>query len=393
MGMGARMVSSVKLVPNHYDTLGLSPAASDREIAGAFARAMNMFGARSLARAAQIGVAFEVLRNPAKRSDYDRSLGLTSEPQPRQWTAASRVPTKSGLMGSAWSELAKQVAGDNPPAPPRQPSLQDRLEKGAEPKIASFIASSLREPAIPAAAATSARPVADRRDDVDATLERHVAELLAVRDAREERALNDEVRTLEWKRPALALLGLAAVAGIVGTTAGFWVQGGSDGPQQPQTAVTMALPAVQTNEVAAPVPEAELLQPQLRRHPQPHVHAKVTAPRPQIVAPDQRVAPSGQMADSSHPAAIPLSDGVQAPADQLSAQSPAPGAVTASMPLPKGTIAHTIEKIGYSCGVVDSITGVEGAAPGVFKVSCTSGQNYQATPVNGHYHFRKLGGR
>ena len=142
-----------------------------------------------------------------------------------------------------------------------------------------------------------------------------------------------------------------------------------------------------------PSPKRSCCNRKLRRHPQPQVHAKLTAPRRRLSLQTNRVAPSGQMADTSHPAGIPLTDEVQAPADQLSAQSPAPAAVTASMPLPKGTIAHTIEKIGYSCGVVDSITGVEGAAPGVFKVSCTSGQNYQATPVNGRYHFRKLGGR
>ena len=63
------------------------------------------------------------------------------------------------------------------------------------------------------------------------------------------------------------------------------------------------------------------------------------------------------------------------------------------MPLPNATIARTIEKIGYSCGTVASIAAVEGASPGVFKVTCSSGQNYQATPVNGRYHFRKMGTR
>lgn len=386
------MVSSVKLLTNHYETLGLSPSASDREIAGAFTRAMNMFGARSLTGAAQIGVAFEVLRNPAKRRAYDRSLGLTTEPQPRQWTVTSTAPSKSGLMGSAWSELARQVAGDNPPVPQRQPSLQDRLEKGTEPKIASFIASSLREPVSPAVLEPAERPVADRRDDHDSTLERHVAELLAVRNAREERGFNDEVRTIEWKRPALALLGLVAIAGIFGTVAGFWVQGGSDEAPQPQAAVTMALPQAETSPVASPPPVTKLSPPELRVPPQPHPHAKVAAPRPQIVAPQEPVAAAVQVADTAHPAAVPPTEQVQAAADQPSVQSPAPAAVAASMPLPRGTIARTIEKIGYSCGAVDSVSGIEGAAPGVFKVSCSSGQTYQATPVKGRYHFRKLGG-
>lgn len=392
--MGARMVSSVKLLPNHYETLGLSPAASEREIAGAFARAMGMFGTRSLSGAVQIGVAFEVLRNPAKRRAYDRSLGLTPEVQPRLSTVTATVRSKSGFMGSAWNGFAEQIAGENPPAPPREPNFQARLEKGAEPRIASFIASSLREPVSPAVVEPAPTPVVDenRKSDADAALERHVAQLLAVRNAREERAFDGEVRMLEWKRPAVALVGLVAAAGIVGTLAGLWVRGGSDQAPQPEAAVTVALPKAQMNPVTTAPPVAHALQPRSERPPQPRAHARITAPSPQIVAPHP-ADPQGQVAETSHHTEIPSGTQVQAAADQLAAQSPAPAAVAASMPLPKGTIARTIEKIGYSCGAVDSVANVEGAAPGVFKVSCASGQNYQATPVNGRYHFRRLGGR
>jgi hypothetical protein len=71
---------------------------------------------------------------------------------------------------------------------------------------------------------------------------------------------------------------------------------------------------------------------------------------------------------------------------------PEPQAVAASMPLPSGTVARTIERIGYSCGKVASTAAVDGS-PGVFTVTCTSGQRYQASPVHGRYRFRKLGGR
>jgi hypothetical protein len=54
-------------------------------------------------------------------------------------------------------------------------------------------------------------------------------------------------------------------------------------------------------------------------------------------------------------------------------------------------VARTIDRIGYSCGGVASTSPVEGEAPGVFKVTCTSGQSYQAKPVNGRYRFRRLG--
>jgi hypothetical protein len=68
----------------------------------------------------------------------------------------------------------------------------------------------------------------------------------------------------------------------------------------------------------------------------------------------------------------------------------APAPEAASMPLPNRVIARTIERIGYACGAVASTTAVEGAS-GVFKVSCTSGQTYQAAPVRGRYRFRRMG--
>jgi hypothetical protein len=37
-----------------------------------------------------------------------------------------------------------------------------------------------------------------------------------------------------------------------------------------------------------------------------------------------------------------------------------------------------------------STTAIEGS-PGVFKVNCTSGDSYKATPVRGRYHFRRWG--
>jgi hypothetical protein len=57
--------------------------------------------------------------------------------------------------------------------------------------------------------------------------------------------------------------------------------------------------------------------------------------------------------------------------------------------LSNGFVARTIERIGYACGDVASTARVEGEAPGVFKVTCTSGQSYRAAPVRGRYHFRR----
>ncbi len=62
------------------------------------------------------------------------------------------------------------------------------------------------------------------------------------------------------------------------------------------------------------------------------------------------------------------------------------------MPLPNTVIARTIERIGYSCGEVSSTSAVDGSS-GAYKVTCSTGQTYQATPVHGRYHFRRSGSR
>jgi len=81
---------------------------------------------------------------------------------------------------------------------------------------------------------------------------------------------------------------------------------------------------------------------------------------------------------------------VEAADDSASDQSPVTAAA-ARMPLPNATVARTIQRIGYACGRVVSTSGVDGAADGVFKVTCSSGDTYQATPVRGRYHFRRWG--
>jgi len=61
------MASSVRPRPNYYDVLGLSPAATQEDIGRAFAKGMGLFGAHPAAAAAQLSIAFETLRDPARR--------------------------------------------------------------------------------------------------------------------------------------------------------------------------------------------------------------------------------------------------------------------------------------------------------------------------------------
>ena len=73
------------------------------------------------------------------------------------------------------------------------------------------------------------------------------------------------------------------------------------------------------------------------------------------------------------------------------AEAPSAQLAAASLPLPNRVIARTIRQIGYSCGEVAATSPIEGEAPGVYKVTCTSGQSYRAAPVRGRYRFRRLG--
>ena len=72
------------------------------EIAGAFAKAMGMFGTRPVALAAQLSAAFETLRNPTKRRAYDSALGLRPKPQLRPWGIAATQRGGARFADSAW---------------------------------------------------------------------------------------------------------------------------------------------------------------------------------------------------------------------------------------------------------------------------------------------------
>lgn len=375
------MASAAGLRPNHYEVLGLSPAASQDEITRAFARGMSLFGARSMAAAAQMSLAFEVLRNPAKRRAYDREIGLTKEPepQPRQWTVTASIRSGPGLIGSAWGDLARQVAGDPPPASGPEPQVQPQAP--SEPKLASFIASSLREPAADVPPKVEQPP---KRERVEIELERQVVR--AINNADED----NEDRPLEWKKPALAVGVLLLSAGLIGTLAGLSVRDGGN-PAQAEDSMTLAVPKakpVGRSPARAAAPASTPAQDDFQIVPQRPVHSAV---RPRHVASSQAAAaPASQPAEDGQDGAstAAASPPVDVASDPL---APAPAEVTsATMPLPNRVIARTIERIGYRCGEVASTAAVEGS-PGVFKVTCSSGQSYQASPVHGRYHFRRLG--
>ncbi|MFL6774829.1 MAG: hypothetical protein ACJ8FN_00380 [Sphingomicrobium sp.] len=393
------MVSTVKSPPNHYETLGVAPMASGEEIARAFARKMSVAGAHPVGEAAQILVAYETLRDVERRLEYDRSLAPAAKPETRQWTAAVQPRWSPFIASPAVQALqaATVVRAPEPhvtaePAAQPKPELQPQPEPkdapaaqtAVDPRLAS-IAATVRELAKPAALETPpvqiSRPSDERRTarkDED-RLEPLIQHILEVGRAEKARLREDDNRRFEWRRPALAIGGLLLGAGLFGTLTGLSVKDNVQAaaessedvqrpaPRQHAGAAPLAPPAAAIAE--APVEHPAVAPPattsrRLRSPPRPTTWAEETAAQLE-------------------------SGGLEAATEEVAAQSPQ--AMPAAMPLPNGFVARTIERIGYACGEVSSTARIEGEGPGVFKVTCTSGQSYRAAPVRGRYHFRRWG--
>jgi hypothetical protein len=167
--------------------------------------------------------------------------------------------------------------------------------------------------------------------------------------------------------------------GLLGAWVG-WMAGNGEVPQKPKAAAMLALPPATTFAVGDPAQAGTALpieQPRAARPKRPALAAARTG----------RARPTSRLASLDEQLAEP----VAAQADAPAAEATPATAVAASLPLPNGVIARTIARIGYPCGAVASTTA--GSNPGVFTVTCTSGHSYQAAPVRGRYHFRRLGNR
>jgi hypothetical protein len=214
-----------------------------------------------------------------------------------------------------------------------------------------------------------------------------VPDFLAARLA--QAAVEVEDRPIAWKQPALAAGALVLVAAVVGAWAGVSV-GDPQTPVEAEPALTVPLPtAAEARSGSADASTAalggEAVEP-----------VRAAAPRDASVAaaPAPRVRPVELTpAEEQELAGTAPETPVEVPVEQAAAESPSAPMVAAKLPLPDRVVARTIHRIGYSCGQVASTTAVDGGAPGVFKVTCTSGHSYQATPVRGRYHFRRMGSR
>ena len=372
--------------PNHYEVLGLTPAASDGEIADAFARAMSMFRPHAVEDVARLSVAYATLRNPAKRRAYDDSLGLNPKPPPR------RPPMPAiRFSGSArWDPLVRPAADTVPtPAPPPEP------EAPVAQKPASSPAEPVREPAKRDRSGISPEPSPQPEGRIrpSAQDEPKLPEFLAVRRAAEDIEPDAGDRVIDWKLPALAAGGLLVAAAVAGAWAGL--DAGDGGEQQAKQAASIALPPLKPLPGGLDTPPAGRAD-RVADRPQRAVPVSVAArrvERPTAAAPstgsEERLAEISQSLESGYYD----SPSMNRPDGQSATDAPPAQAAGAALPISNRTAARTIERIGYACGRIAVTTPVEGEATGVYKVTCTSGQSYRAAPVNGRYRFKRWGSR
>jgi hypothetical protein len=363
------MATQAAQLSNHYDVLGLSPTASQDEIGAAFERALGNF-ARPLASTLHIYQAFEVLRQPDKRRAYDRSIGVAPEPRQTQFLIPSqaRAPFTVAARASAGSGERQPQ-----PAPPVEVA-----EPAVEPAPVIRLAPEPREPA--------GDPALDEL--VDSILAEGRAEKAALRNA--------ERRPQDWRRLAIAAGALVVGAGIVGGVAGV----SASGPAAEEAALDAPLPAPspylagsapsaeRATDIDAP---AETAKRGVAATPRRTINPLVIPPEVEAaMAARSRILPDTEVtaeAEAPSNTADPLAPDAAATATASSASATIE---PARLPLPKATIARTIQKIGYPCGGVSSVAAVD--AGGVFKVTCSSGHSYRAAPVGGRYRFKKWSG-
>jgi len=327
--------------PNYYDLLGLTPSAAGDAVAQAFSRAANLLRPHVFGRVTELCVAYETLRDPARRRAYDESLGLKPEP---------KLPPAS-RPASAHFIARPASAGPHAPVPP--PVISRNRPASPPPPH--------HRPKPPPARFNSPPPRPSAFDDPGAG-----------------------IRPVEWKRTGAIAGGFAAAAVFVGAMAGWWSGSEAAKPQQLESARSSDQPETRAPGAAEVQPEPVIAAAEARvERPRKSLSAQARAERidrhPQLPASQaeaQLIQPPEDLAD-------------QASSDPLAPETASVPTVAATMPLPHKTVARTIDRIGYSCGAVASAVPVEGAA-GVYTVTCSSGQSFQARPVNGRYRFKRL---
>ena len=363
------MATTVQARPNHYMTLGLTPAASDEQIRDAYEREIILSRVRAFGATTQVSVAYETLRDPAKRKAYDESIGVRREPAavhlPRAVSFRSSAhfisgppPTAAPIEPKADLPPPAPVQAEPTAPPPPEPEL------APEPRIAPFLAAALRNPEPP----PQAEPAPKREVEAPRFLQPRPSLPLLEAEA-EETGFN-------WRQPAIIVGALVGTVALVGAWAG--VQAGNDVEASP--AVTVAVPKAKADPAAAVETAAEPATSTRniafeRPAPRPRATPRRAERAESAPVPQTPSGPFDQIAEAGAVEAVPA------------LTEDAPAETAASLPLSKASIARTIGRIGYPCGQVASTSHILG---NVFKVTCTSGDSYRAAPINGRYRFKRL---
>ena len=379
------MVSTVRSRPNHYETLGLAPTATSAEIAQAFVREISVFRPRAFGGVAQVSIAYETLRDPIKRRAYDALIGLRPEPELRE---------QSSFLGLVLAAPVERPAVDALPPPAPQVNSKPPSEPLVEWTPGSFIAASLRDPVNPDARHDTSegprlQPEELRRPRAEAKPRPapNIGGDRILHGPQEQRLPDVDGGPIEWKRTAAAVGALVLAVGLLGAWAG-WEAGNDIEPDPPQRAATLAIPPAKarpTTTAPSPAPARSMEE----ARPERATRTAVAAARMERTPPARQATASNEQ--QSEPTGSEQSQLQENATEEAVAESPPVAAVAPTLPLPNRVIARTIERIGYACGQVASTALVEGEASGVYKVTCTSGQSYQARPVKGRYRFRRWG--
>ena len=379
------MVSSVRSRPNHYEVLGLVPTANDAEIGRAFAKKAGLVSAHPLGKLAEILLAYETLRDPAKRRNYDRSLAAPPKLRPHQWTAAAQ-PRWTPFMAAAAASTGAHARSATGQAPEPHVTAEPKRDGPAESGPTTSIGMSLRELAKPEpleASSLATKPKQGWQDEqgADARLEQVVEHILAVGRAEKERSSNLKFGMLDWRRPALALGGLVLGAGLFGALLGLSVRENASSAQAKSASAAPLGQALRHGAAPLAAPAHIYVETQMERPDR----AGLSGARHRF----PRERPVGSAVPVEQGA--PVESGPGESETMASADSPAvERPLAADLPLSNRLVAHTLARIGYACGQVAATAPAEGEAQGAYNITCSSGQSYQARPVRGRYRFRRL---
>ena len=403
------MASAISgLRSNHYDALGIEPDASVEEIERAFLFKVSAFSPHAFGNVAEASVAYDILKDPAKRRAYDRSNGFVDEPE-----AAKPLPYWSGRP---WSMTPGQATIARPamalffqaPKPtdvrPPEASVEPRAippveakERLAEPGAEAldrlpFVAAPAELSPSPAPAPSPAPPPPIARE-FGGPQPLSVSTLTDPPRSRfglqpiDLHVSAAEMPAIDPRKVALIAASIIVGVGVVGGWLG-WAAGNDQAP--PQEAVQTRLPKA-TGEAQTVIAVAEpAWQGPIGQAYRPGPRARPARANP--ATPAQSAAPADANAQSQPAAGPPPAidgPGMDAvPVEAPAAEVPGPAPAAAALPLSSATIARTIERIGYPCGKVGSTA--QGSGSGVFTVNCTSGHTYRASPLRGRYHFRPV---